>query len=175
MSQDSVDKKENKKLQNYLIVLFMFLICIGVVLYISKIYKIQKEEQQKIPILRDVILEIYKDDLEHYVMDNSTSVIYMCTTMENNCQTFEKSFKKLLQKNNYNDEIIYLNLTDLDQEEFVKEFNKEYSYKMELTTNYPAFVLFEDGKIKTILQGNSKKPLTIDKVKNFLELNEIGE
>ena len=34
---------------------------------------------------------------------------------------------------------------------------------------------FEDGKIDSVLQGKEDKPLTITKVKQFLELNQIGE
>ena len=99
----------------------------------------------------------------------------MCTANDDTCRTFEKSFKKLLQKKDYRNQIIYLNLTDVNQDEFVNEFNRKYSYKVNLTTNYPAFVLFEDGKIKSILQGKNNKSLEISKVKQFLELNEIGD
>lgn len=172
---DLVEKKENKSLHNYLIVIFAFLLCIGIVLYFCQLYKIEEEEKKRIPVIRGSIREIYKEDLKHYIMDTSMSVVYMCTANEDSCRTFEKSFKKLLQKENYNDEIIYLNLTDLNQEEFVEQFNQEYPYKTSLKTNYPAFVLFEEGKIKSILQGSETKPLTLSKVKSFLELNEIGE
>ena len=72
-------------------------------------------------------------------------------------------------------QLIYLNLTDLNQEEFLNVFNTTYHYKKQLTSYYPAFVFFEDGKVKSILQGTEKNPLTITKVKQFLELNEIGE
>ena len=70
---------------------------------------------------------------------------------------------------------IYLNLTDLDQDVFVNSFNEKYKYKTKLTTNYPAFVLFEDGEIKTILQGNKEEELDLVKVKQFLDLNKVGE
>ena len=46
--------------------------------------------------------------------------------------------------------------------------------KKELTTKYPAFVLFEDGIATKILQGKSKE-LSMSKVKHFLELNKLGE
>ena len=46
-----------------------------------------------------------------------------------------------------------------------------FPYKNRLNGNYPAFVAFQDGKVVSILQGNSKKKITISKVQNFLELN----
>ena len=80
-----------------------------------------------------------------------------------------------MKKNDYNEQVVYLNLTDLDQDEFVNAFNANYNYKIKLTTDYPAFVLFEDGKVKSVLQGSEEKPLDLVKVKQFLELNKIGE
>ena len=175
ISMSEGNKKENKELHNYIIVILTFLLCIGIVLYVCRIYEIKEAEKRKIPVIRGSVLEIYKDDLKHYVMDNPTSLVYMCTANSDTCRTFEKSLKKLLQKEDYDDEIVYLNLTDLDQEAFVEEFNQEFPYKTKLTLNYPAFVLFEEGKVKNILQGTLNKNLTITKVKTFLELNEIGD
>ena len=169
-------KKENKSIiHNYIILIVLFLVCIGVVLYLCKVYKINEEEALKVPVIDGYLSEIYQEDLEHYILDNPTAVIYMCTANGEECRTFERDFKKLLKKRDFNNEIIYLNLTDLDQEDFVRRFNEQYHYKIELTTEYPAFVLFEDGKVSSVLQGSSKKPLTVTKVQQFLELNEIGE
>lgn len=175
MEESPKEEKQRSMMRNYFILFLLFLVCILFVLYICKVYQVNQEEKLKIPVIRDSILEIYPEDLEHYVLDNSVSVIYVCTANDPTCRSFEKSFKKLLKKNNYNEEVIYLNVTDIDQEEFIKEFNEKYTSKAKLTTNYPAFILFEDGKASSILQGREDKPLTIAKVKNYLELHEIGE
>ena len=168
--------EENKsKFHNYIAVVVLFLVCIGVVLYLCKIYKVNEEEKLKTPVIDGYLSEIYQGDLEHYILDNPTAVMYMCTANGDTCRAFERDFKKLLKKNNYNNQIIYLNLTDLNQDDFVNHFNEQYRYKIKLTTDYPAFVLFEDGNVRSVLQGSSKKPLSITKVRQFLELNEIGE
>ena len=169
------DKENKKSIKNYILLIILFIASIGLILYLCELYKVNKEEQMKTPVIDGALLEIYSTDLEHYIMDNPTTVIYMCTADNETCRVFERDFKKLLKKKDYDNQIIYLNLTDLDQNSFVEEFNNKYSYKNKLTTNYPAFVLFEDGKIRGILQGNEKKSLTLEKVKQFLELNEIGE
>ena len=57
----------------------------------------------------------------------------------------------------------------------VKNFNTKYNFKIALTTNYPAIVIFEDGKIVSILQGTTDEELTISKTKQFIEINKIGE
>lgn len=172
---NETNSKEKSKLKNYLILLLLFVVSMGFVLYLRELYKVNEAEQKKIPVIDGLVYEIYNDDLEHYILDNPTMVIYMCTANGNSCRLFERNFKKLLKKNDYSDRLVYLNLTNIDQEKFIKEFNNKYNYKIKLTTNYPAFILFEDGKVKKILQGKENEGLTITRVRQFLEMNEIGE
>ena len=171
------DTKEEKKipLKNYFILLMLFSLCIGLVLYFCRMYQVYDEEQKKVPVIQGRLSEIYQEDLDHLILENPTMVIYMCTSNDSVCRDFEKSFIKLLKKNDYSNEIIYLNLTGQDVDSFIDSFNERYSYKTKLTNNYPSFVLFEDGEVQGILQGNEKKSITISKVRQFLELNHIGE
>ena len=99
----------------------------------------------------------------------------MCTASNQTCRNFEKDFIKLIKRKNLQDEIVYLNLSNVDQDTFVNNFNTKYNFKIALTTNYPAIVIFEDGKIVSILQGTTDEELTISKTKQFIEINKIGE
>ena len=170
-----MDKSTKKRIHNYIILAVVFLLCMGLIIYLCKCYKVYDEYQKETPVIRGALQEIVNDDLEHYVLDNPSALIYVCTSKDDICRDFEKDFKKFVIQQELNDDIVYLNTTGLDQNEFVDEFNKKYNYKRELTTNYPAFVLFENGKIVSILQGTEGKKLTVTKVKHFLELNKIGE
>lgn len=167
---------ENKKgIKNYVLLVLLFMASMLLVLYICEVYKLNQSEKMKVPVIDGALLEIYPNDLDHYILENPTTVIYMCTANDEKCRLFERDFKKLLKRKDYSNQIIYLNLTDLNQEEYIKKFNDKYKYKVEVTTDYPAFILFEDGKISRVLQGNDKKNLSIDRVKQFLEINRIGE
>lgn len=166
--------KDKKRIRNYIICVILFIVCFGLVLYLRELYKVNEAEQKKIPVIQGYISEIYNDDLEHYITENPDGVIYMCIANDENCRVFEREFKKLLKKDEYNDNLVYLNLMDVDQDKFLEEFNSKFIYKVKLSKEYPAFVLFEDGKVKAILQEKDKK-LDIVKVKHFLELSEIGE
>ena len=174
MEEKTLEKKNKKLVRNYIITLILFIACFGLVLYLRELYRVNEAEQKKIPVIQGYISEIYSDDLEHYIMDNPNGVIYMCIANDENCRTFEREFKKLLKKDEYNDNLAYLNLMDVDQNKFLEEFNSKYIYRVKLSKDYPAFVLFEEGKVKSILQDKSRK-LDIVKVKHFLELSEIGE
>ena len=66
-------------------------------------------------------------------------------------------------------------LLTLDKDEFINSFNEKYNFETPLTGNYPAFVIFKDGKIDSILQGTDNAPVTLSKVESYLELNNIKE
>jgi len=172
-----VDTKDTKKksFKNYVILVVIFLVGMGLTLYLCQWYRVYDDYQKETPVIRNALLEITHDDFEHYMMENPTTVIYMCTARDEKCRSFEKDFKKLIKREELNDYIVYLNLTDIDQNSFVEEFNNKYNFKVKLTTQYPAFVVFEDGNVNSILQGDDGKDTTVSKVKQFLELNEIGE
>ena len=168
-------EKERSLFKRYLILIFIFILCMGLVIYLCKWYKVYDDYQKEIPVIRDTLSEITDVDLEHYILDNPTTVIYMCTASDEVCRDFEKDFKKLVIKKEYTDKIVYLNLSGLDQEKLVEDFNNKYNFKIKLSVDYPAIVMFEDGKITSLLQENDKRDFTISTVKDYLELNMIGE
>lgn len=171
-TQEEVKKRTAK---NYCLVAVIALVFIGLVLYLCKCYKVYDEYQKEIPVIRGSLQEIVNEDLEHFVIENPSSIIYVCVANDDKCRDFEKKFKKFIENNELGDEIVYLNTTGLEQESFVNDFNAKYAKKKLLTTNYPAIVLFDEGKVDSILQAKENKTLSIEKVKNFLELNKIGE
>lgn len=169
-------KKNTNKTKNYIILGVIFLVCIGLTLYFCKWYQVLDEEEKQIPVIRDVLPEITSYELDHYILENPSTVIYLCTASDSACRKYESKLKKLVEKQELNDDIVYVNLTDVDRGEFVKGFNDKYKYKKgKLTTNYPAMIIFNDGKITSILQGTKDKKLTIEKTKSFIEINKIGE
>lgn len=166
------DLKEKNYVKNYVILIVIFLVCFGFTIYLCKWYSVYREYKNEIPVIRGTLSEITPDELDHYVIDNSSVLVYLCTSNSNDCRSFEKKLKKYVIRNELTDKIIYLNLTGVDQEEFVKSINEKYNLKKTLTSNYPAFILFKDGDVDLLLQGNSKKSLKISKLENFIELNE---
>lgn len=169
------EEKEKSLFKRYLILVFICLLSVGLVIYLCKWYKVYDDFQREIPVIRDTLSEITDIDLEHYIMDNPSSIIYMCTASNETCRSFEKDLKKLVIKKDYTDVIVYLNLSGLEQEKFVEEFNNKYKFKNKLTTSYPAIVIFEDGEVSALLQGSEDRKITVGNVKDFLELNSIGD
>lgn len=170
-----VEEKQKNYFKNYIILSVIFIGCIFLTLYFCKWYEVYKEYEREIPVIRGALFEITPEDLDHYVVDNSNAIIYLCTANGEDCRLFEKDFKKYIKKKGITEGIVYLNLTNVDQEEFIERFNQKYPNKHKLNGKYPAFVVFQDGKINSILQGGKNIKITISKVQNFLELNLFEE
>lgn len=162
-------------IKNYIILIVLFAAVIALVLYLCQLYNIYDEHQREIPIIRDSLYEIQYDELDHYVMENPTTIIYMCTAADEVCRDFEKDFKKLVEQDELQESVIYLNLSNIKAKDFVETFNNTYSYKRQLKVNYPAFVVFEDGKVNSILQADEDDELSISEVEQFIELNRIED
>lgn len=167
---------EKKTLKNYLILALIFLVVILLVWYICRWYRVYAEYERQTPVIRETLsYEITVDDFEHYILENPSSVVYMCTAEEEKCRSFEKEFKKLVVQENLQDSIIYLNLSDTDVDSFITDFNNKYKYKIKLTNNYPLLVEFTDGKVTGLIEGENNKTLTISKTKQFIEIHKIGK
>lgn len=167
---DKSKKGSNKTIKNSILLIFIYIATIGMTFYFCKSYNVYKDYQKEIPVIRDSLQEITKEDLEHYIVENSVAIIYMCTAPDDTCRGFEKDLKKYIKKKEITDEIVYLNLTGVDLEQFVNNFNKKYPNKTKLTTNFPAFAYFNEGALDTILQSKKSNTLTISKLNTFLEL-----
>lgn len=171
-----MEKKKENLARNYVILFVIFLVTILLVWYVCKWYSVYTEYEKETPVIRGTLsYEITTADFEHFITDNPTTVIYMCTSKDDKCRNFEKDLKKYVKKNSLEDEIIYLNLSDADIDGFVKQFNEKYKYKVKLTNNYPLIVEFTDGKVTGLIQGEENNPLTIDRVEDFVEINKIGK
>ena len=168
--------KNKKLLRNYFILILICFLTFLLVLYIARWQEAYSEYQKETPVIRGTLnYEITAAELDHYLMENPTAVIYMCTSDSDSCRNFEKDFKKLIKRNNLQDDIIYLNLSGEDINNFVDSFNSKYKYKIKLTENYPALVEFNEGKITSLIEGTEDEVLTIEKANQFIELNHIGE
>lgn len=170
-------KKKQKQIpaKNYIILACLFVGTIFLLLFITEKYEAYKEYEKQTPVIRDTLPEIGYTEVDHYITENPYVVLYMCTASDEVCRDFEKDLKKVVLKDGLSNSITYVNLSDIDSNQFVDEFNNKYPYKKALTTSYPAFVILRDTEVVDILQGSSDKPLTISKAEAFFEYYEVGD
>lgn len=167
------DKKISTK--NIVILIVLFVIGVALTLYFCRWYQVIDQNKKSVPIIRGTLSEITKQELDDYLLENPTNVIYLCTSDSQQCRNYEKDVRSYFTKNGLSESIIYVNLTNINQTKFVKNFNQKHQYKVKLTTNYPAIIYFSDGEIKDMIQGKKGNTLTLKRTKEFFKDNEIGE
>jgi len=109
-----INKNKDKNLtKNYIILIIIFLVVIGITAYLCSWYRVYDDYKKQTPVIRGTLQEITYDDFEHYILENPTTVIYMCIPNDDKCRSFEKSFTKYVKKKDLSNEIIYLNLNHI--------------------------------------------------------------
>ena len=89
----------------------------------------------------------------------------MCASNDEKCRSLNKDLKRLIQKNAWEDHIIYLDLKDvLNISSFYEEISSHYSKEFKL--EYPTIIYFEGNSISNVLSG---KDVTKQKVEKFLK------
>ncbi len=166
---------EKGSFKSYLILILVFAIGIGLCIYAFSWYKVIDNNKKNTPIIRGTLTEISSKELDNYILENSNAIIYLCTSDSVRCRNYEKDFKKIIKSKMLQDDIVYVNLTGVNQVKFVKQFNQKYTYKSKLTTSYPAIIVFEDGQIVDLIEYSKKSILTSKKTIEFLEDNHVGE
>jgi len=167
-------KKKEKKIPigNYIKLGLIIIVTIVVAIFLRNRYLSNQEYENNIPIIRDVLVsEINSNEVYHYVRENEKVVLYIGVSNDENCRNLEEELKSVITERNLENTITYLNLTSEEKKSsFIKEFNKFYETNL---LGYPSFVLIEDGKVIDIVTVKAGTSLSIGRVVNFIERNNI--
>ncbi len=175
MKEKAKQSERNIGVKNYLIIGLIFLVAIVVTVYLCNVYSVYQESKLEIPVIRGTLSEITSEELEHFISENPTVLLYICTASDESCRNYEKDLKKLVTRKELQNELIYLNISLDEKETFVKTFNETYTSRVKLTDQFPAIIALEEGKTVHILQPKNNERLTISKTQQFIELHRIGE
>ncbi len=171
-------KKERERIEKkdrfirYLELVLIFALTIVFMLGLRIFYLNDQNYQKTIPIMRDVLFEIRASEVENFVNEKQDAILYVGTSANDASRTFEKDFKPYVEENHLEDVITYLNLSDANVDDFYTTFNNQYNYST--SWSYPAFIVFEDGKVKNILASTKSKTFDINEVDWFLRDNGLG-
>jgi len=173
------EKKDEKRVipnKNYIIVAVIFVFTIGLMFFFRNWYISYQDYEKNIPVLSGVISEVRYNEIDNYLSDNPSVVIYMGDAKDSDCREFELDLKELVQNKQIKDRVIYYNITDVKNKNLLlKEFNDKYIVNNKITA-YPVVMIFEDGKIVDYRSKTASKNLTISDVNLlFNEYDIYGE
>lgn len=159
-------KKINKK--NYIILFVVIVFTLLLAICLRNIY-INQKSQDNNPYIEHVY-QIDEHSLSNYVIENNSFILYVADTSEEEIKSFEKKLGKYLTKKEYNKDIIYLDLNDVDVS-FYSKFKKKYFHKRLSNINLMKqtnLLYFEDKKVVDVLYTDYSK-LNIDDFEDFID------
>ncbi len=133
------EKLREVPMKNYI---YLFLILLGsilVLIYAYIWYDTYKENQLNTSIMSNYLTIINYNELSDYITENKDAVLYVSVLGNNEINKFEEKFKNTILNNNLRDDILYLDLTDENQN-YVTE-------QLEIDNDFPYLVVYTNGKI----------------------------
>ena len=164
-------KKEKEiPLKNYILLSIVLILTIVVVIYFFLWKNTYEKSKLQTPILDDYLLVINYNELNNYLVENKDAIIYVSKLNDESIRLFENKFKNIINKNNLNNKILYLDLTEeLKENNIVKEINKKYGKEM---TEVPTMVIIKDGKISSSYNIKENK-YNIKLLEKYLEKEDV--
>ena len=164
-------KKEKEiPLKNYILLSIVLILTIVVVIYFFLWKNTYEKSKLQTPILDDYLLVINYNELNNYLVENKDAIIYVSKLNDESIRLFENKFKNIINKNNLNNKILYLDLTEeLKENNIVKEINKKYGKEM---TGVPTIVIIKDGKISSSYNIKENK-YNIKLLEKYLEKEDV--
>lgn len=172
------NKTKNKKIPvgNYIALGVIIITTLIIVLYACSWYKSYNDNKINEPVITNVLREVQYNNLDTVLRERDVLIMYMCTTDESICRSFEKKFASYIKDNNLTEEIVYLNLGySNDENNLLETVYKNYKSEtlVKKVYEYPTLVIFNQGKIVDVLSSNSKNKINIKQVKEFLESYDL--
>lgn len=164
-------KKEKEiPLKNYILLSIVLILTIVVVIYFFLWKNTYEKSKLQTPILDDYLLVINYNELNNYLVENKDAIIYVSKLNDESIRLFENKFKNIINKNNLNNKILYLDLTEeLKENNIVKEINKKYGKEM---TEVSTIVIIKDGKISSSYNIKENK-YNIKLLEKYLEKEDV--
>ena len=172
------NKNQKKEIptKNYFVLGVIILITVLFFVYLFSWLEQYNESKINTPIITPTLREVEYNNLNTVLAERDMLIMYMCTTDESICRSFEKKFVNYIKENNLTEDIMYLNLGyDSDENNLLNKVYDKYKSDslVKKIYEYPTLLIFKDSKIVDVLSSNGKTKLTIADVDSFLEGYEL--
>ena len=143
-------KKSNKNIssRNYFIVMVVSVLIIVVVLYARTFYLNYKNNKVNVSVFNDQkINQINSDDFDFALSEISSEIIlYVSYTGSSEIRSMESKLYKEIEKKNLTDKIIYWDVTNSKNSEYIETLRKRFPEIKDQINSAPLFIYIKDGK-----------------------------
>ena len=156
-----------KKYKKTITLIIVFIITIIGCVYALKWHSVYKNNMLKDTIITNYINELKKEEITNYISENPNAVIYFGVAGNDNCRRFENALKKYVLKNNFQETIVYINLSEIDGDNFKEELDRLYNTKSLREKNkyfdeVPAVAVYDHTTLIDFVSGDDLKIEEVD-------------
>ncbi len=147
--------KKKIETKNYVILLIVIVITVMAVFYARSWYITGQQYFDNNSIMTSVVSQISEDEITNCLSENLNAVIYASSGEATDVKLFEKDFKKLINKYNLTEQILYVNL-DVSSDSFVetlKSFAKDSEVSSKINNTSASLYIFKDGTLDEVIVG----------------------
>ena len=157
--------------KNYLLLLFVCILTICIFAGGSVMYRKLEKRKLEVSVLKGIVPEISINDLDSYTVENDLFYLYVGSSGDYQSHAIEEDILAYIKKKDIKNDLVMLNVRNVPSfTDFKKEFNEKFAkFDYAKLNDYPAFIIFKDGKVLNIVQKTSTAKLDIGSIDNLLE------
>ena len=127
--------------KNYFIVLIIMIAVVCITIFLAHLYNTR---YKKISIMYQYLQTINIKDLDTYILEKPSTIVYLSNKYKYN-DKLEKKLKKSINELNVSEYFVYLDINE-ENDNIIEKINQKFNGN--LTKQIPVLIVFEEGKIK---------------------------
>lgn len=162
-------KKREVPKKNYIILSIIIIITLFLTFLLRNNYIVNMNASCGRTLMSKSLVVLNKEEFENYVLENTNSIIYVASSVDDSINDFELEFKDLIKKIGIENQIVYLDLEKISVKE-LNELKDKYfldNLKVFNFSKYTNLLIMENGKVVSVLY-NEKQEIKIEDVKALL-------
>lgn len=131
--------------KNYFILFIVIVLSLLIAFYFRKWYKAYEDSYLSKSIVGNYLFQINYKELDNYLVENQSAIIYVSKVGNEKIRNFEKKFINAINQNDLKNKILYLNLNN-----YKGDINNKYTINDMNITSVPNISVFKNGKLDDI-------------------------
>lgn len=131
--------------KNYFILFIVIVFSLLIAFYFRNWYKAYEDSYLSKSIVGNYLFEINYKELDNYLVENQSAIIYVSKVGNEKIRNFEKKFINAINQNDLKNKILYLDLSN-----YKGDTNNKYTINDKDITSVPNISVFKNGKLDDI-------------------------
>ena len=131
--------------KNYFILFIVIVFSLLIAFYFRNWYKAYEDSYLSKSIVGNYLFQINYKELDNYLVENQSAIIYVSKVGNEKIRNFEKKFINAINQNDLKNKILYLDLSN-----YKGDTNNKYTINDKDITSVPNISVFKNGKLDDI-------------------------